>query len=88
MYAISQKIIIDEHTRETPEASVTVELKGPLTVIFHDEGATVPGTDASDAREATFRVTEDKPAAEGDAPDGDPMEPGPEGTDDAAPVTP
>ncbi len=62
VYAISQKLIIDEHTRETPEASVTVELKRPLTVIFHDESTHPAEVDAADVREATFRVTPAPPA--------------------------
>jgi hypothetical protein len=38
LYAVSAKIQVDEHTRDRPSASSTVELRGPLQVVFYDLG--------------------------------------------------
>ena len=38
VYAVSAKVQLDEHTRDRPSASSSVELKGPVQVIFYDLG--------------------------------------------------
>jgi hypothetical protein len=36
VYAVSETVKIDDHTRDTPTASQGLELRGPLQVIFFD----------------------------------------------------
>ncbi len=37
--AVSAKVQIDEHTRDQPSASQAFELKGPMSIIFYDDGS-------------------------------------------------
>ncbi len=37
--AVSSKLQVDEHTRDQPSASQAFELKGPMSVIFYDDGS-------------------------------------------------
>jgi len=36
VYAVSAKMQVDEHTRDVPEASQQLELRGPAKVVFYD----------------------------------------------------
>jgi hypothetical protein len=64
IYAIGDKIIIDQHTRETPEASGTVELNAPISIVFDDSNAPDPDLKKSGAREITFQIATPKAAAD------------------------
>ena len=37
VYAVSAKYQLDEHTRDVPEASQELEIRGPAKVIFYDQ---------------------------------------------------
>jgi hypothetical protein len=53
--AISAKVQIDEHTRERRKAIQTIDLKGPLRLIFHDSDKPV-STANPDIIGVEFRV--------------------------------
>jgi hypothetical protein len=61
--AVSSKMQVDEHTRDQPSASGTLELKGPAQVIFYDEGATPPaGLNTPGVFGFEFVIPKPKPA--------------------------
>jgi hypothetical protein len=65
--AVSELIIIDEHTRDTPTASQALELVGPLKVIFFD-GPTKPAAlDNPGVIGISFILSEKKPAPDSNA---------------------
>lgn len=69
--ALSSKLQVDEHTRDQPSASGDVELKGPVKVIFYDDGAAPPGLDRPGVFGFAFVIPkgQPKPADQGsDAP--------------------
>lgn len=64
VYAVSETVKIDEHTRDTPTASQSLELTGPLQVIFYD-GTTKPeSTNNPGVIGVSFIVSDKKPAAD------------------------
>jgi hypothetical protein len=64
---VSELIIIDEHTRDTPTASQALELVGPLKVIFFD-GTTKPAAlDSPGVIGISFILSEKKPAPDSNA---------------------
>jgi hypothetical protein len=54
--AVSSKLKVDEHTRDQPSATGTVELKGPVQVIFYDDGAAPPGLNNPDVFGFPFKI--------------------------------
>jgi hypothetical protein len=60
--AVSSKMQVDEHTRDQPSASGTLELKGPAQVIFYDEGAAPPGVNNPGVFGFEFVIPKPKPA--------------------------
>jgi hypothetical protein len=60
--AVSSKLQVDEHTRDQPSASGTLELKGPAQVIFYDEGAPPPGVNNPGVFGFSFVIPKAKPA--------------------------
>ena len=60
--AVSSKMQVDEHTRDQPSASGTLELKAPAQVIFYDEGAAPPGLDRPGVFGFSFVIPKPKPA--------------------------
>ncbi|HEY4055255.1 MAG TPA: hypothetical protein VGM39_01560, partial [Kofleriaceae bacterium] len=77
IYAIGQKIVHDDKTRETPEASLTIELKEALDVIFYDSNDPPANLNAPTTRGIMFRVTPEKKKDE-DTEDASPDQPAPE----------
>lgn len=74
IYAVSEKIVHDDNTRETPEASLTIELRNPLELVFYDSNAVPGGLDKPNTRGITFMI---RPAAKKEEPaEGDPQPPG------------
>ncbi len=75
VYAISETVKIDEHTRDTPTASQTLEVHGPLEVVFYDGDQKPASVSRPGVIGVSFIVSDKKPApASADAP-----------ADDAAP---
>ncbi|CAN5906174.1 hypothetical protein BH11MYX2_BH11MYX2_29400 [soil metagenome] len=80
IYAIGEKIVHDDKTRETPEASLTIELREALDVIFYDSNDPPANLNAPTTRGIMFRVapepkkddggneSPDAPSAEAPAP--------------------
>lgn len=66
IYAIGQKIVHDDKTRETPEASLTIELKEALNVIFYDSNDPPANLNDPTTRGIMFRVAPEKKADEGE----------------------
>lgn len=63
VYAVSETIKIDEHTRDTPTASQGLELTRPLQVIFYDGNKDKPAaTNQPDVIGVSFIVSDKKPA--------------------------
>lgn len=56
IYAISERIVHDDNTRETPEASLTIELRNALELVFYDSNAAPPGIDKANTRGITFMI--------------------------------
>lgn len=57
IYAISEKIVHEDKTRETPEASLTIELHDALTIVFYDSSATPPpGIEGGNKRGVVFNI--------------------------------
>ncbi|MGE0871124.1 MAG: hypothetical protein AB7P03_21345 [Kofleriaceae bacterium] len=54
IYAVSARIVHDDNTRETPEASMTIELRGPLDIVFYDSNAVPSGIDGPNTRAIKF----------------------------------
>ncbi|MDQ3368317.1 MAG: hypothetical protein M3680_23065 [Myxococcota bacterium] len=67
--AISDPVRIDEHSRETRTASQTLELKGPLEIVFHDSNQQPAALATPTARGITFRVDAIVPSPEPPAPE-------------------
>lgn len=75
IYAISERIVHDDNTRETPEASLTIELRNALELVFYDSNAVPPGLDRPNTRGITFMI---RPPPKKDEPlDADPTAPAP-----------
>ena len=66
--AVSAKLQVDEHTRDQPTASGSLELKGPAQVIFYDSESKPPGLE----RPGVFGIAFIIPASK--KPQGDPSE--------------
>ena len=47
---------IDDHTRDRPSASTSIELKAPARIIFYDDDAKPAGIDAPDTFGVKFHV--------------------------------
>lgn len=75
IYAISERIVHDDNTRETPEASLTIELRDALELVFYDSNAVPPGIDKPSTRGITFMIR--PPPKKEDAEDGATVEPAP-----------
>ncbi len=56
IYAISERIVHDDNTRETPEASLTIELRNALEIVFYDSNAAPPGLGKANTRGITFMI--------------------------------
>ena len=69
--AVSSKLQVDEHTRDQPSASGTLELKGPAQVIFYDEDAKPPGLDRPGVFGFAFVIPKAKTAPPADQPTGE-----------------
>ena len=54
--AVSAKVQIDDKTRERRTASQTLQLKGPVQLVFHDSDKTPPGLNAPNVFGVSFRV--------------------------------
>ena len=54
--AISAKIQIDDHTRERRTATQSLELRGPMQLVFHDSNQTPAGLDRPNTLGVMFRV--------------------------------
>ncbi len=54
--AVSGHMQIDEHTRDRPSASTSIELKEPAKVIFYDDDAKPAGIDAPNTYGVKFHV--------------------------------
>ncbi|HEY1558419.1 MAG TPA: hypothetical protein VGF94_26525 [Kofleriaceae bacterium] len=66
VYAVSQKLQVDEHTRDVPEASQQFELRAPAKVIFYDAGADKPaGVDRPNVYGVAFSIPKPKPEPTG-----------------------
>ncbi len=75
IYAISEKIVHDDNTRETPEASLTIELRNALELVFYDSNAVPPGIDGPNTRGITFMIR--PPPKKEEADDGATVTPAP-----------
>ena len=67
VYAVSETVIIDEHTRDTPTASQALELTGPLEVIFFDGSNKPAALNNAGVIGVSFIVSEKKPAPDSNA---------------------
>ncbi len=65
--AVSAKVRVDAKSSETRTATQTLQLAGPLELVFHDSNQVPPGLDRPATLGVTFRVTED-PARDDGAP--------------------
>jgi hypothetical protein len=74
IYAISERIVHDDNSRETPEASLTIELRNALELVFHDSNAVPPGLDKANTRGITFMI---RPPPKKETDDGATVEPAP-----------
>ena len=68
--AVSAKIQIDATTRDRPTATLTVQLRGPMQLVFHDSTQQPPGLDNPDTLGVVFRA----PKVESKPDDGSPVE--------------
>jgi len=75
IYAVSEKIIHDDNTRETPEASLTIELRSALELVFYDSNAVPAGIEKANTRGITFMIR--PPPKKEEPEDGAPVEPAP-----------
>ena len=64
IYAVSEKIFHEDKTRTTPEASLTIELKSALDLIFYDSTNEPPGVQAANVRGIVFRMAAPKKTEE------------------------
>jgi len=53
--AVSEKVQIDDHTRETKQASSTIQLTRPLSLVFHDSDQPPPDLRNKDAIGVAFQ---------------------------------
>lgn len=60
VYAVSETVKLDDHHRDTPTASQSLELRGPLEVIFYDNNDKPAGVDRPNVIGVSFIVA-DKP---------------------------
>jgi len=58
LVAVSAKRNIEDHLRERPEATTTLELKSDQKLVFHDEGQAPPGVDTKGTLGVTFMISE------------------------------
>lgn len=72
--AVSSKVRLDQQTTERRTASQTLELRGPLELVFHDSNQVPPGLDRKGVVGLTFRI--DPPPAAPPSPE--PDEPAPD----------
>jgi hypothetical protein len=65
LVAVSAKRNIDQHTRERPQATTSLELKSDQKLVFHDAGDNPAGLDAKGTLGVTFQISpaETKPDA-------------------------
>jgi hypothetical protein len=69
VYAVSETVKLDDHHRDTPTASQSLELRGPLEVIFYDSNSKPAGVDKPNVIGVSFIVADKpKPAAPDPAP--------------------
>jgi hypothetical protein len=68
VYAISETVKIDDHTRDTPTASQGLELTGPLKVIFYDGSDRPAAVNNPGVIGVSFIVSDKKPADSAPAP--------------------
>jgi hypothetical protein len=61
---VSEKYQLDEHTRDKPEASQTLEIHGSAKVIFYDQGAAPPEVKRPGVFGAEFTIPAPRPGAE------------------------
>jgi hypothetical protein len=54
--AVSERVQLDETSTEMRTASQTIELTGPLELVFHDSNKRPPGLGAPNTRGIAFRV--------------------------------
>ncbi len=65
VYAVSETVKLDDHHRDTPTASQSLELRGPLQVIFYDNNNKPAGVDRPNVVGVSFIVAgKPKPDAE------------------------
>jgi hypothetical protein len=64
VYAISETVKIDEHTRDTPTASQGLEVRGPLEVIFFDGANKPAAVNKPGVIGVSFIVSDKKPAVD------------------------
>ena len=62
VYAVSAKIQVDEHTRDVPEASQQLELRGPAKVVFYDGDDKPADLDTPGVYGIAFSIPKPKPA--------------------------
>jgi hypothetical protein len=74
IYAISERIVHEDNTRETPEASLTIELRNALELVFYDSNSVPTGLDKATTRGITFMI---RPPPKKEADDGATVEPAP-----------
>jgi hypothetical protein len=60
--AVSAKMQLDEHTRDRPSASQAVEVKGPVQIVFYDEGGKPANIDQPGVFGVEFVLPKPKPA--------------------------
>lgn len=65
--AVSAKIRIDATSSETRTATQTIELKGPLELVFHDSDKKPAGLERPGTLGVTFQITPPPPAPPEDA---------------------
>jgi hypothetical protein len=73
IYAISERIVHDDNTRETPEASLTIELRSALELVFYDSNGIAPT--GANTRGITFMIR--PPPKKEETDDGATVEPAP-----------
>jgi hypothetical protein len=54
---VSQRVKIDDRQSEVRTASQTLELKSPVSLVFHDSNQSVPGLDRPGTISVEFQVT-------------------------------
>lgn len=66
--AISDRVELDDHKHETKQASSTIEVHGPVQVLFHDSDQPGPARSQKSVFDVTFEVTKPPVTPEPDAP--------------------